>query len=147
MADLHLWVQAWADEGATMLFSVESTDKYDNSTLAVDCSKEEFSTIEASLYQVWHRTTANEPLRMVQQIQGPRGVGAWRSIMRRYDQRNMSDTNSPHAQLVSNISERDRSKDVEHFEDILTTCVNETSLFENSFGKIRDKEQCSQSSS
>ena len=147
MADLHLLVQAWADEGATILFSVESTDKFDNSTLAVDYSEEEFSTIEASLYQVLHRTTANEPLRMVQQIQGPREVEAWRSIMRRYDQRNISDTNSPHAALVSNISERDRSKDVEHFEDILPTCVNETSQFENSFGKVRDEEQCSQSSS
>ena len=49
-----------------MLVSVESTDKLDNSTLAVDCSDEEFRSIEASLYQVLHRTTANEPLRKVQ---------------------------------------------------------------------------------
>ena len=55
MADLHLWIQAWADEGAAILFSVDSTDKYDNNTLAVDCAEEEFSTIEASLCQVWHR--------------------------------------------------------------------------------------------
>ena len=40
MSDLHLWVQAWSDEGETRLVSVESTSKLDNSTLAVDCSGE-----------------------------------------------------------------------------------------------------------
>ena len=34
--------------------------------LALDCSNEEFRTIEASLYQVLHRTTANEPVIIVQ---------------------------------------------------------------------------------
>ena len=34
------------------LVSVESTDMFDNSALAVDCSDEEFRTIEASQYQV-----------------------------------------------------------------------------------------------
>ena len=29
-----------------MLVSVESTDKFDNSTLTVDCSDEEFGTVE-----------------------------------------------------------------------------------------------------
>ena len=53
-----------------MHFSVESTDKFDNSTLAVDSSDEEFRPIEASLYQVLHRTTSNEPLRIVQQTRG-----------------------------------------------------------------------------
>ena len=37
MSDLHLWMQASSEEGETMLLSVESTDKFDNSTLAVDC--------------------------------------------------------------------------------------------------------------
>ena len=50
-----------------MLVSVESTDRFDNSTLAVDCSDEECRTIEASLYQVLHRKTANEPLGIMQQ--------------------------------------------------------------------------------
>ena len=50
-----------------MLVSVGSIDKFDNSTLAVDSSDEEFRSIEASLYQVLHRTTANEPLNIVQQ--------------------------------------------------------------------------------
>ena len=42
------WMQAWSDEGETMLVSVESTDQFDNSTLAVDCPDEEFRTIEAA---------------------------------------------------------------------------------------------------
>ena len=40
---------AWSDEGEAMDFSLESTDKFDNSALAVDCSDEEFGTLEASL--------------------------------------------------------------------------------------------------
>ena len=55
------------------LVSVEITDKFDNSTLAVDCPNEEFRLFEASLYQVLHRTTANEPLRIVQQTRGQEG--------------------------------------------------------------------------
>ena len=43
-----------------MLVSVESTDKFDSSTLSVDCSQEKFSAIEASLHQVLHRTTPIE---------------------------------------------------------------------------------------
>ena len=50
-----------------MLVSVKSTDKFDSSTIAFDCSDEEFRSIEASLYQILRRTTANEPLRIVQQ--------------------------------------------------------------------------------
>ena len=48
--------------------------------------------------------------------------------MRRYDQRNMSDTNSAHAALISNISERDRTEDVEQFDDILRTFMLESQL-------------------
>ena len=61
--------------------------------------------------------------------------------MRRYDQRNISDKNSAYAALISNISERDRAKDVEQFDDILRTFTNETNKFENRFGKIRDEEK------
>ena len=50
--------------------SVESTDKFDSSTIAFDCSDGEFRSIEASLFQVLHRTTANKPLRLVQQTRG-----------------------------------------------------------------------------
>ena len=35
-----------------MLLSHESTDRFDSSTLAVDCSDEEFRSIEASLFPV-----------------------------------------------------------------------------------------------
>ena len=51
MSDLHLRIQACSDEVETMLVSVESTDKFDNSTLAVDCSDEDFRPIESSLHQ------------------------------------------------------------------------------------------------
>ena len=44
-----------------MLVCVESTDKFDSSTLSVDCAQEQFRTNEASLYHVLHRTTANKP--------------------------------------------------------------------------------------
>ena len=63
----------------------------------------------ASLYQVLHRTTSNEPLRIVQQTRGQKGFEAWHATVRRYDQRNMSDKNSAHAALISNISEKDRA--------------------------------------
>ena len=61
--------------------------------------------------------------------------------MRRYDQRNMSDTNSAYAALISNISEKHRAKDVEQFDNILRTFTNVMNNFENSFGKIRDVEK------
>ena len=53
----------------------------------------------------------------------------------------MSDTNSAHAALISNISERDRTKDMLQFHDIWRTFINETNKFENRFGIIRDKEK------
>ena len=53
----------------------------------------------------------------------------------------MSGNNSAHAELVCNISERDRAKDVEQFDDILKTFNNETNKFENRFGIIRDDEK------
>ena len=61
--------------------------------------------------------------------------------MRRYDQRNMSAKNSARAALVSNISARDRAKDVEQFDDMLKTFINEMNKFENRFGKIRYEEK------
>ena len=92
-----------------------------------------------------HRTTANEPLRIVQQTRGQKGFEAWPAIVRRYDQRNMSDKHAAYAALISNISEMDRAKDVEQFDDILRTSTNEMNKFENRFGKIKDDEKCSQS--
>ena len=94
--DLHLWMQAWSDQGEQMLARFQTMDKFDNNVIAFDCPDEEFRSIEASLYQVLHRTTSNEPLRIVQQRRGQNG---WRATVRRYDQRNMSDKNSAYAAL------------------------------------------------
>ena len=51
----------------------------------------------------------------------------------------MSVRKSAYAAVISNISARDRAKDVEQFDDILRTFINETNKFENGFGKIRDE--------
>ena len=107
----------------------------------MDCSDEEFRSIESSLYQVLHRTTANEPLRTVQQTKGPKGFEAWHAVVTRCDQRNMSGNNSAYAALISNISQRDRAKHVEQFDDILRTFINETNKFENRFGTTSDEEK------
>ena len=61
--------------------------------------------------------------------------------MGRYDQRDTSDKNSAYEELISNISEKDRAKDVEHFDDILRTFITDTNRFENRFGMIRDEEK------
>ena len=120
---------------------VESVDKFDNNVIAFDCSDEKFRSIEASLYQVLHRTASNEPLRIVQQTRGQKGFEAWHAIARRYDQGNMSDIKSAYAAHISNIPKKDRAKDVEQFDDILRTFTNEMNKFENRFGKIRDEEK------
>ena len=76
VSDLHLWMQAWSDQGVKMLAIVEGTDKLDNNAIAFDCSDGEFRSIEASLCQVLVRTAPNEPLRIVQQTRGQRGFEA-----------------------------------------------------------------------
>ena len=141
MAELHLWMQAWSDQVERILVRAESVDKVDRLTLAVDCTEADFRTLETALYQVLHRTTANEPPRMIQQVEGQRGFEAWHLIVRRHDQRNTSDRSSAYAALISNISERDRAKDVEQFDDILRTFTNEMTKVENRFGKIMDEEK------
>ena len=139
MSDLHSWMQTWSDQGEQMLAVVESIDRFDNNVIAFDCSDEDFRSIESALYQVLHMTTSNEPLRIVQQTKGQKGFEAWHAILRRYDQRNMSDKSSTYAALMSNISEKDRAKDVEQFDDILRTFTNEMNKFESRFGKIRER--------
>ena len=62
-------------------------------------------------------------------------------IVRQYDQRNTSDRSSAYAALISNISERDRAKDVEQFDDILRNFINETNTYDGRFGNIRDEEK------
>ena len=51
MSDLHLWMQAWSTQGEMILTSVERVNKFDSSTIAVDCPEAEFRLIEASPYQ------------------------------------------------------------------------------------------------
>ena len=41
MSDLHLWMQAWSNQGERLLVSVESNDKFDNNTIAFERSNEE----------------------------------------------------------------------------------------------------------
>ena len=54
-------------------------------------------------------------------------------IVRRCDQRNTSDRSSAYAALISNISERDRAKDVEQYDGILRNFLNETTkVWQNS---------------
>ena len=64
----HLWMQAWSDLGERTLVRVEGVDKVERSALAVDCTEADYRTFETALYQILHRTTTNEPLRMVQQV-------------------------------------------------------------------------------
>ena len=66
MAELHLWMQAWSDQGGRILVRVESVEEVDRSTLAADCTEADFRTFGTALYQILHGTTANEPLRMDQ---------------------------------------------------------------------------------
>ena len=77
----------------------------------------------------------------IQQTKGQKEFEAWHATVRRYDQRNMSDKKSAYAALISNISEKDRAKNVEQFDNILRTFTNEMNKFENRFGKIRDEEK------
>ena len=79
MVELHLWMQAWSDQDERILVRVESVGKVERSTLAVDCTEADFRTFETALYQVSHRTTTNEPLRMVQEVQGQKGLDALHS--------------------------------------------------------------------
>ena len=46
MAELHLWTQAWSDQGERILVRVEGVDKVERSTLAVDCTEADFRTFE-----------------------------------------------------------------------------------------------------
>ena len=64
---LHWWVQAWSNQGDMIFTSVLRVDKFGCTAIAADCPEAEFRLIEASLYQVLHRTTATEPLRIMQQ--------------------------------------------------------------------------------
>ena len=53
MAELHLWMQAWSDQGERILERVERVGKVDQPTLAEDCAEADFRTFETALYQVF----------------------------------------------------------------------------------------------
>ena len=124
-----------------MLAIVEGADKLGDIAIAFDCSDDEFRSIEASLCQVLHRTTANEPLRIVQQTRRQRIRSMPFNSEEIRSQRNMSDNISANAALISNISEKDRAKDVEQFDDILRTFITDMNKFESRFGVTRNEEK------
>ena len=49
MAELHLWMQAWSDQGERILVRVESVDKVERSALAADGTEADFRTLETAL--------------------------------------------------------------------------------------------------
>ena len=140
IAELHWWMQARSDQSERILVRFESVGKVERSTLAADCVEADFRTFETALCQILHRTTTNEPLRMVQ-VQGQRGFEVWHMIVRRYDQSNTSDRSSASAALISNISERGRATNGEQLDDILRNFIVETNMHEGGYAKIRDEEK------
>ena len=70
MSDLHFWMQTWSNEGEAMLSGVDSSDNYDISVSTVGSPLAESRTIETSLCQIPHQTTANDVLGTVQQMNG-----------------------------------------------------------------------------
>ena len=53
MAELHLWMEAWSDQGERILVRVERVDKVERSTLAVGCTEAHIRTFETALYHVY----------------------------------------------------------------------------------------------
>ena len=43
--------------------------------------------------------------------------------------------------MINNISEKDRAKDVEQFDDILKTFINEMNKIKSTFGEIKHEEK------
>ena len=69
MSDLHFCMQTWP-EGEGMLSGVGSSDKYDIRASTVGSPLADSRLIEASLCQIPYKTTANDALRIVQQVNG-----------------------------------------------------------------------------
>ena len=70
-----------------MLAIVESIDRFDNNAIAFDYSNEVSDQLKHCSVRSKTETTANEPLRIVQQTRGQRGFKAWQAIVVRYDRR------------------------------------------------------------
>ena len=121
-----------------MLAILEGTDKLDNNAIAFDCSDGEFRSIEASLYQVLVRTTANEPLRIVQQTRGQRGFQAWHAISEVIrSEEHVRQKNMQRSSVAS--PRRTEQRTLEQFDDILRTFIKEMNKFGSRFGAVRDE--------
>ena len=129
-------MQKWSDEGEKMLVRVQSIDKFDNNVIAFDCPDDKFRSIEDRCTRF---CTERHPTNHWEQCS--KQDETWHAVVRRHGQRDMSDNNSAYAALISNITEKDRAKDVEQFDDILSTFTNEMNKFECRFGKISDEEK------
>ena len=55
MEEPHMWMQARSDLGERV--RVESVDKMEHSTQAVDCTEPDFRKLQTALHQALHRTT------------------------------------------------------------------------------------------
>ena len=135
MSGLHFWMQTWSNEGEAMLSGVDSSDNYDIRASTVGSPLADSTLIETSLCQIPHQTTANDALRIVQQVNG----------QKKLDMQSTGDMikdicrtiQSAYQTLISNISERDRAEDGE-FYHILKSFVRETNKFENRFPNMSD---------
>ena len=92
MADLHLQMPAWSEQGERMLVSFESTDRVGSNTLGVDCSGEEVQNtrgVTVSSLAQKNCKRAIEDGSTKRRTEG--GFEAWHSIVSGYGQRNTSD--------------------------------------------------------
>ena len=69
MSDLRFGCKRGQIKESRCLPGSRASTSWTTMRLRFDCSDDEFRSIEASLYPVLHRTTANEPLRRVQQTE------------------------------------------------------------------------------
>ena len=93
MSHLHLWMQIWSDQGERILARVESVDKVDRATLAVDCTEADFRTF-------------HEPLKKVQQMK--RTERSWGMALDRQETR--SDKHVLHAFNVCSADQQHHRK-------------------------------------
>ena len=111
MSDLHLWMQAWSNQGEMILTSAERVDKFNSSATAIDCPEAEFRLTEASLCQVLHRTMANEPLKKVQNTGDREEVRSEEHVRQKFSVR------STHQQLIRKIQSEGRGAFRRHREE------------------------------
>ena len=134
-------MQAWSDEGEAIFVSVESTDEFDSSTLAVDFFRRGVQNtrgVECTKYcaEKRHTTHRAEICTRKDRKDSKHGTQSRGGTIR-----GTCHKSKAYAALISNIGERDRAKDAEQHDVILRTVIKETSKFDNRIGKIRDDEK------